>query len=81
MPPERLLLPRLLLLVPVVTVLCVFSERDGVVYWLLRVAVASEGREYLEEPDTVEPWREEVEPLSKRELLLVPRLLVVVPLL
>ena len=80
MPPERLLL-RLLLVLPVVTVLCVLSERDGVVYWLLRVAVASVGREYLVEPDTVELWREEDVLFSRRELLLVPRLLVVVPLL
>ena len=81
MPPERLLLLRLLLVLPVVTVLCVLSERDGVVYWLLRVAVASVGREYLVEPDTVELWREEDVLFSRRELLLVPRLLVVVPLL
>jgi hypothetical protein len=39
------------------------SERVGVVYWLLRVLVASLGREYLEEPDTVELSRVVVPPL------------------
>lgn len=40
------------------------NELDGLVYWLLRVAVASLGREYLVEPDTVElPRVEDDEPV------------------
>lgn len=60
-------------------------ERDGRVYWLLRVAVASLGREYFDEPDTVLLPRvadDVVEPLRELTLLvdvLLERLLVVAP--